>query len=133
MTFAQSGLLLTATGRNHTGLPNTTIELQPCLPLTLVYSPYVGIEFDRKTSGPATTGTNFFRGVGRFDAVLRLGQPTRPAVELSMANAFRRDFQDEDVAGRRTSSFHQVSGTLFLGRGNRTLAGVSVSRTWGED
>jgi len=131
-TALQSSASLTFTGDNRTCLPNTNIELSRSLPAFFVYSPYLGTEYDLKLSGAGPR--HFLRGVARMDLAVRLGRSSAPILEFTGTNTFRRDFADQSVAGKNWSSFHTVSGTVYVpGVPDRVRVGLTMTRTWGED
>lgn len=130
VSSVQAAVSLTATGDNGGFRPNTTVVLKPGH-LTFSYAPYLGLEFERTLNDSVLT---FWRGTARLDAVLRLGEPSKPVIELQSANAVREDLGARSSPDGTLTSFHSVSLTAYpFYQGERFVAGVSAAYIWGED
>lgn len=129
-TSIDAALLASLTGNGGSYLPNTYVPLGSRL--TLVYTPYVGLELDREVASN-TSDSTFLRLVAQFDAQLLLGQRSQPTVELTLTNAYRRDLRDATLPNTRIYGEHSAGIDWYFARGKRALAGVGLSYVHGTD
>lgn len=122
---------LTATGDAGGWVPNTYVSLRGTS-ITLVWAPYVGIEYEREFASDSSE-KQFLRPLVRADVELLLGRRTEPVCQVTVETAVRRDVKDEFLAARRTYGYVSAGVTYNFARSKRVLGGIGATYVRGSD